>query len=172
MRVIRTRRLSLEPQVAAHAEEMYRVLSDPRIYEFENEPPPSLEWLRERFAKLESRRSPDGSERWLNWTVRLAGSGPIGYVQATVQPSGRAAIAYEISSLYWGRGIASEAVEAMIGELVQRYEVRTLAAVLKKANHRSLRLLQRLGFSPAPAAFHARPAPEPDELLMHREVPF
>jgi hypothetical protein len=33
MRVIRTPRLALEPQVAAHAEAMVDVLSDPAIYE-------------------------------------------------------------------------------------------------------------------------------------------
>src|SRR5256885_15929378 len=63
MRVIETGRLTLEPQTAAHAEEMFAVLSDPAIYEYENEPPPSLEWLRSRFTKLESRRSPSGGGR-------------------------------------------------------------------------------------------------------------
>ena len=46
MRVIETGSLTLEPQTAAHAEEMFVVLSDPATYEYENEPPPSLEWLR------------------------------------------------------------------------------------------------------------------------------
>jgi predicted MFS family arabinose efflux permease len=36
---LRTGRLVLEPQVRAHAPEMFRVLSDPAIYEHENEPP-------------------------------------------------------------------------------------------------------------------------------------
>ena len=43
MRVIETARFMLEPQIAAHAEEMFVVLSDPAIYEYENQPPPSLE---------------------------------------------------------------------------------------------------------------------------------
>src|SRR5207247_7165268 len=51
MRVIATGRLILEPQVAAHADEMFAVLSDPAIYEHENQPPPSIEWLRERFGR-------------------------------------------------------------------------------------------------------------------------
>jgi [ribosomal protein S5]-alanine N-acetyltransferase len=34
--------LSLEPQVVAHAEEMFVVLSDPAIYQFENAPPDSV----------------------------------------------------------------------------------------------------------------------------------
>src|SRR5438046_61536 len=90
MRVIETGSLTLEPQTAAHAEEMFAVLSDPAIYEYENEPPPSLEWLRARFTKLESRRSPNGREQWLNWVIRLPTSELIGYVQATLHPDGRA----------------------------------------------------------------------------------
>jgi hypothetical protein len=78
----------LEPQTVAHAEEMFEVLSDPAIYEFENEPPESLEWLRERYRKLETRRSADGTQHWLNWVIRLPTSELAGYVQATVHPDG------------------------------------------------------------------------------------
>jgi RimJ/RimL family protein N-acetyltransferase len=170
MRVIRTSRLALEPQVAAHAEEMFRVLGDPRIYEYENEPPPSGEWLRERYARLETRRSTDGSEQWLNWVLRLSSRELIGYVQATVHPDGHASIAYELASGHWGHGLAREAVEAMIAELGACYRVRRLSAVLKAGNLRSRRLLERLGFAPAPAESPARSGLEPDELLMHLET--
>ena len=170
MRTITTPRLSLEPQVAAHADEMFRVLSDPAIYEYENEPPLSVEWLRERFTKLQTRMSPDGREQWLNWVLRLPTSELIGYVQATVQADGRASIAYELSSAFWGRGLASEAVESMISELAGQYGVHAVSAVLKAANHRSRRLLERLGFSPAPPDVHAASTIDPDELLMVREI--
>jgi len=170
MRVIEAGRLTLEPQTAAHAQEMFVVLGDPAIYEYENEPPPSLEWLRERFTKLESRRSPDGADRWLNWVIRLPTSELIGYVQATVHTNGRAAIAYVLSSAYWGRGLASQAVRAMVCELVEHYQVRKLTAVLKRENLRSIHLLERLGFVLASAELHARYGVEPGELLMHRQL--
>jgi len=169
MHVIETGSLTLEPQTAAHAEEMFAVLSDPAIYEYENEPPPSLEWLRVRFTQLESRRSADGQEQWLNWVIRLPTSELIGYVQATVHADGRAAIAYELSSAYWGRGLARRAVQAMISELGQRYQVRRLTAVFKRNNLRSMRLLERLGFSPAATERHRKHQVEPGELLMQRE---
>src|SRR5512135_3215864 len=114
MRAIVGDGLTLEPQTAAHAEQMFVVLSDPAIYEYENEAPPSLDWLRERFARLETRRSADGSEQWLNWVIRLPTSELAGYVQATVRANGRAAIAYELSSAFWGRGLARRAVQAML----------------------------------------------------------
>ena len=169
MHVIETGSLTLEPQTVAHAEEMFVVLSDPAIYEHENEPPPSLEWLRARFTKLESRRSSDGQEHWLNWVIRLPTSELIGYVQSTVRDNGRAAIAYALCSAFWGRGLAHQAVQAMISELVQHYQVRSLSAVLKRQNLRSRRLLERLGFSLATAEQLRTHPVEPGELLMHRE---
>ena len=73
MRTIEIATLKLEPQVAAYADAMFAVLSDPAIYEYENAPPESLEWLRARFAKLEARHSADEQERWLNWVIRIRG---------------------------------------------------------------------------------------------------
>ena len=170
MQVIKTAAFTLEPQTVAHAEEMFLVLSDPAIYEYENEPPPSLEWLRARFAKLESRLSADSQEQWLNWVIRLPTSELIGYVQATVHQDGRADIAYELSSAYWGRGLARQAVQAMISELVEHYEVVFLSATLKRENVRSLRLLERLGFALASPEQRVEHRVEPGELLMRREA--
>jgi RimJ/RimL family protein N-acetyltransferase len=170
MRAIVGDGLTLEPQTAAHAVQMFAVLSDPAIYEHENKPPPSLEWLRARFSRLESRHSADGSEQWLNWVIRVPSSELVGYVQATVRPSGHAAIAYELSSAYWGRGLARRAIQAMIAELGEHYHIRTVTAVLKSENRRSLGLLERLGFSLASPESHARHNVEPGEILMQREV--
>ncbi len=162
--------LRLLPQVAAHADEMFVVLSDPMIYQYENEPPPSIEWLRDRFARLEARRSPDGRQQWLNWVIQISTAELIGYVQATILPTGRAAIAYVLCSGYWGRGLAYRAVDAMISELVASYPVQSLSAVLKIENRRSLRLVERLQFRPAPVDTSAEFGVEPGEVLMLREV--
>ena len=166
MRDLATPRLALEPQVVAHADAMFALLQDPAIYRYENEPPSSLEWLRERFLRLESRTSADGSEQWLNWVVRRKPSQVIGFVQATVRGGTSAGIAYVLGSAYWGRGFASEAVQAMLVELGGHYGVNAFSAVLKRGNARSMRVLERLGFTPAPPA--ARPLHEAadDEIVM------
>jgi RimJ/RimL family protein N-acetyltransferase len=166
MNPVNTGRLTLEPQTADHAEEMFRVLSDPAIYEYENQPPESLQWLRDRFARLESRQSADGRESWLNWVVRLGGGELIGYVQATVLEDRRALIAYVLASRVWGHGYALEAVRAMMSELDEHYGVRRFLAVFKRSNARSQRLLERLGFAVprAGAGYEAGP----DEMAMER----
>ena len=166
MQILRTRLCVLEPQTAAHAAEMFGVLADPAIYEFENTPPPSLGWLTERYARLESRRSADGREQWLNWVIRLPGGELAGYVQATVSASGTAFVAYELASRHWRQGIGGSAVAAMIACLRSAYGVDRCVAVLKAANFRSAGLLRSLGFDllSGPAAEAWRP--EPDEVVM------
>lgn len=156
--------------MAEHAEETFSVLGDPLIYEFENEAPSSVEWLEERYRKLETRQSADGSEQWLNWVVRIRGGGLIGYVQATVFPDGNALVAYEFNSAYWGRGLAREAVEALLHELAQSYGVTAAGAVYKRSNFRSRRLLDRLGMKIAGSVNFPRGLASPDEEAMVKNL--
>lgn len=172
MRTLASARLTLEPQTALHAPAMFEVLADPAIYTYENQPPVSLDALTRRFERLESRQSSDGHEQWLNWVLRQRSDGRlIGYVQATVQADGRALVAYELASRHWGQGLGSEAVQAMLDELQDRWQVRQALAVFKRANHRSQALLKRLGFAAAPKADPAQATLAPDEGLMRRSLP-
>jgi ribosomal-protein-alanine N-acetyltransferase len=170
MRALAAPGLSLEPQTAAHAEAMFAVLSDPAIYRFENQPPPSLVWLRARFARLKSRRSPDGRERWLNWMIRCESGELAGYVQATVRRDGSAAIAYVLGSAFWGRGLGRRATAAMIAELVAAHRVLRLEAVVLAANHRSIRLLRSLGFTAVPAGREGQDRLLRGEFLFERTM--
>jgi [ribosomal protein S5]-alanine N-acetyltransferase len=160
---------TLEPLRREHAAEMFELLSDPAIYEFENAPPRSLAWLEARYARLERRASADGRQQWLNWVLRLPDGTLAGYVQATVLPGGTALVAYELASRHWGRGLGSGSVAAMLDELRTQYAVTRFVAVLKQANHRSLKLLQRLGFQPA-TADEAGLHLDPDERVMLRDA--
>jgi len=166
MQVISTPPLLLEPLSVDHAREMFAVLSDPAIYEFENEPPASEEALARRYTMLEGRRSRDGTQTWLNWVIRLPGGELAGYVQATVLQSGAAYVAYELASRHWRQGIGSTAVAAMIDELRTRYAVTLFVAVLKARNYRSVGLLRKLGFVPASAAQVEEFGAEADEAVM------
>jgi len=152
----------------SHAAEMFAVLGDPAIYEFENAPPDSLELLERRFERLETRASSDGAEQWLNWVIRLPTGELAGYVQATVTRAGVAHVAYELASRFWRRGIASAAVEAMLGELALSHGARLFAATLKATNHRSAALLRKLGFDLGPPGGFGPVGHGPDETVMYR----
>jgi ribosomal-protein-alanine N-acetyltransferase len=170
MRILHTSIGTLEPQLSAHAAEMFVVLSDPAIYEFENSPPASEAWLTERFTRLEAMKSKDGSEVWLNWVIRLPTGELAGYMQATIMRAQTAYIAYELSSKYWRRGIGSSAVRAMQGELVAHYGVLSLVAVLKARNFRSHSLLSSLGFKPGSSEQIIMFGAEQDEATMVKDV--
>ena len=146
MRAVAGAGVTLEPQSASHASELFAVVSDPSLYEFiDNKPPASEDAFRQRLQALESRLSPDGTEHWLNWTVRNATGDLVGYVQATVTPDRSAEIAYVIGRAFWRKGYAFAACATMIGELRSTYGVSRITATLDPANQPSLALLRKLG---------------------------
>jgi ribosomal-protein-alanine N-acetyltransferase len=165
MRTHTSARCTLEPQVEAHAQEMFEVLSDPAIYEFERVPPPSVERLAAGYKRRESRQSDDGTEKWLNWVVRVNSGELAGYIQATVLPSGNSYIGYEFASRFWRQGLASACIRAASTELADHYAVHTLVAVVKAANYRSLGLLRRLGFKEATVEQASHFEAEHDEVV-------
>jgi RimJ/RimL family protein N-acetyltransferase len=112
---IYTHRLRLAPLMATDAKVMFPILSDRELYSFTgDEPPKSESTLETRYRKLESRKSPDGSELWLNWLVSLGeNSVSMGYIQTTVSES-HADIAWLIGLKWQGNGYASEAATALV----------------------------------------------------------
>jgi [ribosomal protein S5]-alanine N-acetyltransferase len=150
MQTLRTARLLLEPLLVGHAGVMFEVLSDPAIYRYlDYRPPPSTEHLQSLYMRLEQRRSPDGTQQWLNWVVLDSSGAPVGYVQATIEAEGSAWVGYVLSSPHWGRGYAAEAMQAMLDHLGAAYGVHRFFATVEEDNERSARLLGRLAFHPA-----------------------
>ena len=143
-----TARLTLEPLTAAHADRLYAVLGDESLWRYTDERAPTgVVALRERYARLESRRSPDGHARWLNWVLVFGTQGAVGYAQATVASDCRSAdIGYVIGRCWWGRGMAREAMHAVIVHLDERLGVQTVYATVDARNVASIRVLQKLAF--------------------------
>jgi [ribosomal protein S5]-alanine N-acetyltransferase len=147
METIVTPTLTLEPLLASHAEEMFGLLSDDKIYRYlDYAAPASTDYLRGVYQRLQSRRSPDARQRWLNWVIRPLEQPLAGYVQATVEPDRSAHVAYVLGSRYWGHGYAQRAVQAMLEHLVSAYSVDRFLATVEVDNQASIRLLERLGF--------------------------
>lgn len=162
--------LVLEPLVAAHAEAMFELLSDPEIHRYlDHPPPPSIEHLRGLYQRLESRQSPDGRQRWLNWVLRASSSSLVGYVQASVTPRADAWVAYILGREHWGRGHAATAMRAMLEHLKAAYEVHRFLATVEADNLRSIRLLERLDFHPATATEREGHSLSGSERLFIRE---
>jgi RimJ/RimL family protein N-acetyltransferase len=116
---IATDRLDLTPLRIEDVDEMLAVLADPGLYGFIGGGPPSRVDLIRRYAVQATGRSPDGTETWRNWIVRDRPSGrAAGFVQATIDASGRAAEVAWLVGLPWqGRGYAAEAARGLVAWL-------------------------------------------------------
>jgi RimJ/RimL family protein N-acetyltransferase len=145
---LHTPRLVLEPLEPRHASVLFEELQSPLLYEFtEDEPPRSVEALRDRYTALARRRSPDGAETWLNWVVRaLPEKRYAGYVQATIAEGGSAFIAYVFFTGFRGKGYAREAAQRMLDHLGASYNCHEFRASVDERNHRSIALLEYSGF--------------------------
>jgi aminoglycoside 6'-N-acetyltransferase len=150
---------------------MFHVLADPAIYRYiDDETPACVDALRRRYTVLEARRSPDGTEQWLNWAVRDAAGSLAGYVQATIRTPGAAWVAYLFASRHWGKGLAQQAVRQMIRILAADHAVVQLLAAVNEHNEPSLRLLERLGFTVLPLAQQVLRGVSPGDVLLSCEI--
>lgn len=149
MRKIEVGDITLEPQTREHAGELFNILCKSKVHDYtDSSPPRSVDELQSRLARLESRESPDKTERWLNWVIRSSDGKVLGYVQASVQSDLITDIAYVVDPDVWGQGIGVRATGAMIEELSYSFGVCSLRATIDVRNDRSRSLLLRLGFSP------------------------
>ena len=169
MRPLRSATLTLEPLLESHADAMFEVLSSPEMYAYmPGKPPDSVAALRERYRRLESRRSPDGTQQWLNWIVRLPSGACAGFVQATVHPRRTADFAFALAPQHWGRGVAFEASATAVGCLFEDFDVAALYCTVDPANGRSVRLVERLAFHEIASHEYPHGTPEPNDRVFRR----
>lgn len=145
---LETDRLILEPLCPKHAEQLFAALSDPRIYLFiPQDPPTSLQILKAIYQRLETRKSPSGDESWLNWAIYLKPQDEyIGTVQATVRGNLTAQIAYELAPDYWRQGYMTETCLRIVECLFADYHLTEIFAEVDTRNSASWHLLEKLGF--------------------------
>ncbi len=74
------------------------------------------------------------------------------------EASAQAEIGYDLSCAYWGRGLMREAVEAALAFGFDSMALSVVCAISERANPRSIRVLERLGFEFRPDL------PDPEDL--------
>lgn len=147
---LETERLTLELLVPAHAAKLFPQLREPQLYEFlDSEPPNTVDILVTQYRRWEPRRSPDGSQEWLNWAVRLRSGDYVGWVQATIYEAGRAELAYLVFRAHQRLGYAEEACRAVITHVRTAHGVRVIRATIDSANEASIALAIKLGLKRA-----------------------
>ncbi len=150
MRTIRTARLRLVPVTTANAVLLWRVLQEPDLREYQDLPDVEREQFRRVVGGRPTRFAP-GSVGRFEWLVHYLepGDEPLGWVSLRIAESNRASaeIGYSVVRAHRGRGIASEAVAALIDEGFTRARLREIRAYCLPENLSSRAVLRRSGFA-------------------------
>lgn len=148
MRTIRTPRLRLVPVTVANAGTLWEVLQQPDLRDYQDLP----DLNRAQFLRTVGARPTRLGTRTLGrfeWLVHpLQGEEPLGWVSLRIPESNRttAEIGYSVVRQYRGRGIATEAVGALVDEGFRRTEVASIRAYCLPENVASRAVLRRNGF--------------------------
>jgi ribosomal-protein-alanine N-acetyltransferase len=148
MRTIRTARLRLVPVTAANAVLLWRVLQEPDLREYQDLPDVDRDQFR-RVVGGRPTRFAQGSVGRFEWLLHyLDADEPLGWVSLRITESNRATaeIGYSVVRAHRGRGVASEAVAALIDEGFTRARLREIRAYCLPKNLSSRAVLHRSGF--------------------------
>ena len=143
-----TNRLLLRYILPGDAEALFAILSDAEAMEFYgNEPHQSLDDTRELIRQIQARYAQREALRWgitLQGEDRLIGSCGLFHFDAGYD---RAETGYELNRAYWGKGIMTEAMSAVLTFGFRELGLHRVEAIIDIANERSKSLLLKLGFT-------------------------
>jgi ribosomal-protein-alanine N-acetyltransferase len=142
--VLRTARLVLREPALADAPAVLVFRGDPRVQRFNDEPLRDVA-AAEEFISFLRADSAAGARR--HWAITAEGE-VIGLIGLHIweRHHRRAELGYDMAVSHWGQGIASEAARAVIDYGFTTMRLHRIQAHTIADNHRSVRLLERLGF--------------------------
>ena len=143
--ILETKRLVLRKLEATDAKVLFENYSDEEIANnFLDEPlgdtkqaSQFIEAFNEEFAKGKA----------ITWAIALKNANKmIGTCSCMLETSACAEIGYDLAKAHWGKGLMTEALEAMIGYGFNELGLETIKADTLSNNSRSINLLKRLEF--------------------------
>jgi len=149
---IRTPRLLLRPWSTADREPFARLNADPRVMEYFMAPLSSNE--SDALAdRLEAELAWRG---WGLWAVEVPGVAPFaGFIGLSVPSFGAAftpcvEVGWRLAARFWGAGYATEGARAAITFGFESLKLEEIVSFTVPGNHRSRRVMERLGMSRDP----------------------
>jgi [ribosomal protein S5]-alanine N-acetyltransferase len=143
---LRTARTVLRELVPADAPALFAFRSDA---EAEKHNDPALTDPREAVELIERLDADHRARGSVHWGLTLHGDdtvrGLLGY-HHHVPAAFRAGLGYDLARPLWGRGLASEAVAAVLDWGFGAWGLNRVEAHTNAENHASVRMLERLGF--------------------------
>jgi [ribosomal protein S5]-alanine N-acetyltransferase len=145
--VIETSRLVLRQVTNEDANDILRYLSDEEVMKYYGlEPFKSINDVLEEISWYQSIQHNKTGMRW-GITLKEQGLviGSCGFHNGVSQHF-RTEIGFELSREHWGKGIAHEAVEAIISYGYENMNVQRIEALIEPPNLASQKLVEKLGF--------------------------
>jgi ribosomal-protein-alanine N-acetyltransferase len=149
VRSIRTSRLLLLPVTPANAGALWELLQEPDLRDYQDLPDVDRAQFIRVVASRPTRLVPGAAGRF-EWLLHFAerNDNPLGWVSLRVAESDRAAaeIGYSVVRAHRGRGLATEAVAALVEEGFQCAALREIRAYCLPENVSSRAVLRHNGF--------------------------
>jgi [ribosomal protein S5]-alanine N-acetyltransferase len=145
--VLETERFLLRAATFNDVADMFRVMSDPQVTRYFGMPPmATLAEARERVQMIQTAFQEQNGVRWVI-ADRASGQliGTCGFWRL-IKPHDRAEIGYELAQEWWGQGVMTEALAAMLQFGFTRMGLHSVEAQIHPANNGSRRVLEKLGF--------------------------
>jgi len=145
--VLETGRLVLRHLTPADAADVFAVFSDPEVMRYwDGVPMTAVEQASAYIAEIDEHLRRRTLFQW-GVVERTSGSviGTCTLLHVSM-PHQRAEIGFALGSRHWGKGLATELVDAMLTFAFDRLLLHRVEADVDPRNERSLRLLERLGF--------------------------
>jgi ribosomal-protein-alanine N-acetyltransferase len=144
--VLTTMRLTLRDLRLSDADDVLVFRSDPVVQKYND---PGIHTVAEAHALIEELYAEYTDQKGISWGVTLTDQdvvlGLFG-LHYWDQYHRRAEAGYDLARAYWGQGIASEALRAIIRFGFDQLNLNRIYARTIADNHESVRLLERIGF--------------------------
>jgi len=145
--IIETKRLVLRQVTTEDAADMFAYLSDQDVVKPMGLEP--FETVKDVLDEIKWYASIYEEGTGIRWGITLKDSGKVigscGFLNR-IPKHYRAEVGYEISKVYWGQGIASEALEAVVKYGYHHLQLERIEALIEPANVPSQKLVEKQGF--------------------------
>ena len=141
--ILTTTRLTLRPQEQGDAAALFAILGNRQAMRFWNRPPLSYLAIAEALIAEQQAAAASGICRY--WTV-LEDGDAVGSVDLSLIEEAGAELGFLFRPDRWGRGLATEAVTAVVAQAFGPLRLTHLAAGVQAGNLAAIRVLEKAGF--------------------------
>jgi len=145
LETLKGRHVQLRALGEADVPALFEVFSDPRVMRYWSTPAMTeLSQAEDYFEKIqEGFRSRQLFQWGIQFESRIIGTCTLYHLDHVHR---RAEIGYALGQGFWGKGLGRDAVNAVIAFAFQSLDLHRIEADVDPRNHRSLKLLEHLGF--------------------------